>query len=157
MRFRRPHRRGFFLIELLIVLILFAVFALLEARLFHSTMKLSFRATRSQNDTAAFDSGVAVMRADVWGAGSIKVIDPQRLVITRGRPGVAEEITWSIAGTDLVRGDGQRASHWPIPPGCTFAADGPAVVLAVAESSGQRGGQVRLVNESQLVTRLTAP
>ena len=152
---RRPRPRGFFLIELLIVILLLGVFGLVAARLFHATMMLSFRASRSQNDTASFETAVAALRADVWSGTTINVTDAQSLIVTRGAKETSEDITWSMTGTDLVRGDGHRANHWPIPPGCSFAADGPAVVLTVATSKGQRGGELRFVNESQLVTRLT--
>lgn len=155
----RRFRRGIMFVELMFVLLLAAAFAIVAARLFRSTTLLTYHAGAAQNGAASFEAAVAALRADVWAAKSVTAADQRTLTVMpplAGGGGAATAVTWNISETNLVRGDGRRAQSWPIPPGCSFAADDAGTVtLTVPQSASAHASEVRLTQQVRLVTRLT--
>jgi type II secretory pathway pseudopilin PulG len=145
---------------MLIAIILLGAFGLVAARLFHSTMLASFRASTAQNEVAAFDRAVAALRADAWAATTLNVADPATVTVTRGDAGGdsasgTRSINWRISGSQIIRGDGRRAWSWPIPPGCSFAAEGAALVLVVPETKTTGAATLRFDREMELLGGIT--
>lgn len=147
----RRARRGFTLPELLVAIGLLAVFAVAATRLFHATIRVGHTTAQQQDAASSFDAAMTVLRNDVWTAAAIAVPDP-----TTAKLGT---VTWTINETTLARdaGDGGRQRTWPAPKGSTFVADGASLVLRVPSTSGERGGDVRMVSEAAILTALTTP
>jgi type II secretory pathway pseudopilin PulG len=145
---RRHRRIGFTLNELLVALGLLAVFAIAATRLFQATMRVGRSAADAADAAASLDTASTALRADAWAAEEINVPNP-----TTAKLGPA---TWTIRGERLTRAAGNEPPrHWPAPPGVTFAADPPAVlVLRLPGSDPSKDGELRLVSQKQLLARL---
>jgi prepilin-type N-terminal cleavage/methylation domain-containing protein len=153
---RSPHssrrRRGFTLTELLIVLILLGFVALAGGRLFSAAIRLGHDSAETQNHAAAFDAMIGSLRSDVWSAASVEA-DGGRAVVHPA--GVGPAVTWSSAGGVIVRDpDGGEPRQWAVGSDVTFALDGPALVVHVPQTRAVAGGELRLVNEVQLLSRM---
>jgi type II secretory pathway pseudopilin PulG len=145
------HRRaalGFTISELLIAIGILGIFGLVATQLFYSSFRVSHATAAQQDAAGSFDSAVSVLRSDVWTAPEIAAPD--------ARTAKLGKVTWTIKETTLTRdtGDGARPRTWPMPKGTSFAADGAALVLRVPAAAGECGGDVRMVSESQLLSRL---
>ena len=147
----RRRRRAFTLTELLFAIGVLSLFAAAATQLFHVTIRTGYATAQQQDAAGSFDSAVAALRGDAWVATEIAAPDPATAKLGK--------LTWSIKETTLTRdaGDNSRPRTWPIPKGLTFAADGPSLVLRVPATSGERGGDVRLVSEILTLSRLTSP
>jgi len=142
---RRNGHRGFWLIELLMAIILLAVFGLVAGRLFHTTVLLSYHESDAQNAVASFESAMNALRADVWTAKSMDADDLTTLGIT-----VSDRtIRWHVNGTEISRSAGNVIDRWTVPEGLALTIDGPSVVVEVPKR-----GQLRLNNQVRLVARL---
>ena len=104
-----PRRRGFWLLELMTVLVLLAEFALIATRLFAATLQLTRGAGEARNATASIDAGIAALRADVWAAGTISTTNPQAVALKL--PG-GRTVIWSINGDRLTRLEANKEGHW---------------------------------------------
>ena len=146
----RGAARAFTIAELLFAIGILGIFGLLATQVFYGSFRVS-RATAQQQDAAgSFDSAVSVLRSDVWTAPEIAAPDPATVKLGK--------VTWTIKDDTLTRdaGDDSRPRTWPMPKGTSFAADGAALVLRVPASTGERGGDVRMVSEPLVLQRLTS-
>jgi prepilin-type N-terminal cleavage/methylation domain-containing protein len=145
---RRRLESGFTITELLIALGVLALFAVAATQLFYATMRLSRTSAERQDAASQFDSAVGALRADVWSAGEIAAPDS-----STARVG---NVTWTVKDHTLTRdaGDSEPQRRWEVPPGVTFAAEPAALVLRVARSPGEPGGDVRMVSQSLVLARL---
>ena len=149
-------RRAITLAELLVAIGLLGVFALAATQLFHATIRIG-HATAQQQDTAgSFDAALNALRGDVWIASEIAATDA-----TAAKLG---NVTWTIRDTTLTRvaSDGTPPRTWPVPKGTVFITEGGggggvSLVLRLPAADGQRGGDVRMVSETLVRARLTAP
>lgn len=158
----RVHRHGgAALIELLIVISLFAAFVMISGKLFADMLRLSTDATRSQAYVQRYEHVLVRLRADVWNATDLAVPDPQTVRIQQAG---GRTITWRLRGdrdrvvrTEMV---GQTvASEQPWPgglPHLTFHRDGPVLVLRTVGSLARRSDQTHLVSQV-LVLKGPAP
>jgi len=149
-------RRGFSLAELLLALGVLGLFGAAATQLFHTTFRVSHATAQQQDAAASFDAAVAAMRDDAWVASEIAAPDPATAKLGK--------VTWSVKDQTLTRDAGDdRSRTWPAPTGLTFAADGGALVLRVPAGSGggaggrERGGDVRMISEPNLLSRLNSP
>jgi len=153
---RRSSPRGFTLTELLVVLIMLGFVALAGGRLFNAAIRLGHSSAQVQNTAATFDAALATLRADVWSAASLDA-DGSRIVIHPGGGG-GKNIVWSSAGGLLVRDlDDGAPRQWPIGTDVTFRSDGPALVIHVGGTRSVESGDIRLVSQLQLLTRMQKP
>jgi type II secretory pathway pseudopilin PulG len=148
---RHRHRaaRAFTISELLIAIGILAIVGLVATQVFFASFRVS-RATAAQQDAAgSFDSAMSVLRSDVWTAAEIAAPDASTAKLGK--------VTWRINDLMLTRdagGDGAQSRTWPMPKGTSFVADGASLVLRVPAATGERGGDVRMISESQLLSRL---
>jgi len=150
---RRAYRRGFTLIELLCMLLMFGLIALAGGRLFESAIRMSHSGAETQNDNAAFDAAVGVLRSDTWSATQFDVAEDR--AATLKLPG-DRKITWTLKDGSLTRSDGAQTLRWSVSPGITFAIDGPALVLRIPQTKTMKGGEVRVVSQIQLLARASS-
>jgi prepilin-type N-terminal cleavage/methylation domain-containing protein len=157
-RHHRRHRRAFTIAELLLAIGVLAIFAAAATQLFHLTFRVSHATAQRQDAVASFDSALTAMRDDAWVATEIAASDPATAKLGK--------VTWSVKETKLTRdaGDGRPARMWPAPKGLTFATDndGVALLLRVPASAGggERGGgggDVRMISQPRMLSRLTPP
>jgi prepilin-type N-terminal cleavage/methylation domain-containing protein len=146
-------RRAFTIPELLLAIGVLAIFAAAAAQLFHATFRVSHATAQRQDAAASLDSAVAAMRDDAWIATELATPDESTAKLGN--------VTWAVKETTLTRdaGDGQPTRSWPAPKGLTFAAedDGAALLLRVPAGPGERGGDIRMISQAKLLSRLTPP
>jgi prepilin-type N-terminal cleavage/methylation domain-containing protein len=149
-RTHQRHRRAFTIPELLMAIGILGIFAVAATQVFQATFRIGHATAQQQDAAASFDSAIGVLRADAWVATEIAAPDPATAKVGK--------VTWTINDTTLTRdaGDGSRPHSWPMPKGVTFAADGGSLVLRVPAADGQRGGEVRMVSQTIMLSRLTA-
>ena len=145
-------RRGFTIIEMLAALILLAAFFVVGGKLFYATFRTAQNVSQAQDAAASFDAALSVLRADVWSAHRIDVSNPQTVTLMLDGE---RRVSWTITATAASRIEGDRAGRWTIPPNTTLKSDGPALVLIVPELKTSAGGEIRLTNQLQLVSRLS--
>ena len=150
-RFTR-RARGIALVEMLVAIGLIAVFLVISARLFTTTIRLSRQSHDAEERIARFDSAVRMLRADAWGAAEMSVDAKGALRVARdGTSAVwrADE-TGALLRTETIGSDPPREQRWPDLGGrLTFRVEGPILVVAGDERSG-RAGELRLVSQVRL-------
>jgi prepilin-type N-terminal cleavage/methylation domain-containing protein len=148
-------RRAFTIPELLLAIGVLAIFSAAATQLFHVTFRVSHATAERQDAAASFETAVAAMRDDAWVAAEIAAPDPATAKLGK--------VTWSVKETTLTRdaGDGRAPRTWPAPKGMTFATEneGVALLLRVPADAGARGrgGDVRMISQSKMLSRLTPP
>ena len=149
----RERSRGFWLIELLILLGMLGLIALAGGRLFSTAIRLGHDSAQAANSAASFDAMDSVLRHDVWSAREIKTgADAAAVTLNSGE----KKITWTIRNETLTRDDGEGARSWPISSGSSFAIDGPSIVLRLPATRNFRGGEVRWTSQVMLLARRPA-
>ncbi|HXE55743.1 MAG TPA: hypothetical protein VN541_22155 [Tepidisphaeraceae bacterium] len=143
-------RRGFFLIEMLVIMGLLTVAGLLAARLYYTTGQALQRAEQRQTAQAQFDQALARLRADVWQAASVGLKDPHTLLIHEAQN---QTITWSSSASLQRRTDGahRQVDQWT-QLGTTLELDvrGPQVI--VIDHSADPPGRIVLLGQTMLLT-----
>lgn len=138
-------RHGFFLIELLMVLLVSAAFFLIAARVFSSTMKLNYAASQAHKGTVRLDSAVRMLRADAWNARDLAAKDGVVTVTMFD----GSTIAWAV-GNDgtLTRTAGNRVQRWPLEaPGLKLAVGDREVIVTIPESQQVHAAEVHVVNQ----------
>jgi prepilin-type N-terminal cleavage/methylation domain-containing protein len=143
-------RRAFSLLELLVAIGLLGFFAVAATQLFRATVRISHTTAQRQDAAGSFETAIGVLRGDAWTAAEIAAPDA-----TTAKLG---KVTWTARGETLTRdaGDGSRPRTWPVPAGVTFLADNASLVLRVPPAKDERGGDVRMVSESKILSKLSA-
>jgi len=103
------------LLEMLITIGLVAIFLVLAGKLFTTTLRLTHTSNEAARDAAAFESCVAALRRDVWGAVEVVSTSEGKLSVLRGDKTI---VTW---GRDeegaMVRRSGEASAEtvqrWP--------------------------------------------
>ena len=151
-----PRSRAFTITELLLALGMLSIFAIAATQVFYATFRAGNAAAASQDAAGTFDSAVSALRADVWMAGDIAAPDPATAKLG--------QVTWKIDHARLTRdagGDhdrpGAQPRTWPIPTGTSFVADGASLILRVPSTNGERGGDVRMISQPLVLSRLSPP
>jgi len=156
-RLRTGRAHGIALVEMLIAIGLIAVFLIISARLFTTTIRLSRQSHDAEERIARFDSAVRMLRSDVWGAAEMTGDAKGVLTIARDATSIvwrADE-TGALVRSETVGTHPPREQRWPDLGGrLTFRVEGPVLVVAGDERSG-RAGELRLVSQVRLagVTR----
>lgn len=149
----RPARRGFMLIEMMVVIGLLAVVGLIAAQLFHLMEKVERESLWQQIHESQLDQAVRQLRQDVWRAGAVEVPAPGevRLAMSDG-----QEIDWAMSGSLTRRSaalteDGSTR-HWK-DLGVTFGFSrrGAALVVDVSQM-GEPHGRLTMVSQSMLLS-----
>jgi len=142
-------RRGFTLLELLITVMLMAVFGVL-AMPFMSRVIRNIHGAQTQATTQAqLDNTVNVLRADVWQATEVQVISAHELLLSGADH---REIRWQF-GTDLHLWQTAGSSpprDWGRLPDVKFNQQGDQVRVNIAGAQHFGGGDFCMVNPVML-------
>jgi len=140
-------RRGFALVELLILAGMLGLIALAGGRLFVSSMKLNHASAQAANAAAGFDAMTSVLRRDTWSAAEMRISADGKAVTLKSPDAT---ISWTIGGTTIARSE---SGAWPIEGKAIFALDGPTLVLRVPASDDFAGGEIRFTSQVKLLAR----
>lgn len=149
----RERRRGFWLIELLILLGMLGLIALAGGRLFSAAIRLGHDSAQAANSAASFDAMDSVLRHDVWSAREMTTGDDGSAVTLNSGE---KKIVWTIRNETLTRDDGEGMRSWPISAGSSFAIDGPSIILRLPATRTFRGGEVGWTSQAMLLARRPA-
>jgi len=146
-------RRGFTVLEILVVLSLMVTVALVATRLFRSTLRLTHQADASADMVARVDDAMRVLRGDVWSAGRIQTDDERTVTLTGGDGAV---ITWHLLPGGTLTRDAEGASSgrraWKaLTLPMTFRAEGAGLVIDIADMPEYSGGTTHLVSQLLLL------
>ena len=146
-----PHRRGFMLYTMLIVLALLGVFSLVAGRLFISILRVTRSGQDIQTQTTRFDGLVRELRADVWGANQLQTTGG-KLVITRPDQGI---VTWQVTADQMVvRADSAQERRWAgLGADFVFEVRGAVAVLKVQDGPMKRSDEIVLISQMQRTGR----
>jgi prepilin-type N-terminal cleavage/methylation domain-containing protein len=170
-------RRGYFLIEMMIVLAVFAVFALVASKLLVTSMKASVDAQRRVETAERFDLAMNQLRADAWSSNQIEADG----LSTTLRQADGRKVIWRIEPADAADapavapnspqminlsrhaelGDGRadaasNDTRWNnLPSGMAFTASGPTLrVRAPTASPGaDNADSITMISQLQLQGR----
>lgn len=155
---RAAGRRGFFLLEMMIVLALLAVFALIVTQLLMNASRLGWQAEADHDRILRLDAMTRRLRQDVWGAGRVEPADGGiRLTISDST------VMWAVAGNEVTRsvleGDQLRPTdRWPDLGGrVSFAPAAQGVDLALKDDKGQPREHVHLPSQVLLLLEEGGP
>ena len=142
-------RRGVMLLEMLITIGLLAIFIALAAKLFTTTLRLTQTSNEASRTVAAYESAVAALRRDAWGANEVAALPEQGgLRVTRGD---GSAVTWSIDDDSaMVRREGQSVLCWPEVGAKVSVHPDPAGILVRAGED-----EIRLTSELLLARKGT--
>jgi type II secretory pathway pseudopilin PulG len=171
-------RRGYFLIEVMLVLGILGVFAIVASKLLITSMNASIYAQHRAETAERFDLAMSQLRADVWPA---KNIDADGLTTTLLQPD-GSKVIWRIEPAapfateptapnsgrmvNLSRhaepADGKAAApsndtRWnDLPPGMAFTAAGPTlrVRTPTASPSADSADSLTMISQLQLQGRM---
>ncbi len=144
-------RRGFVLMEMLTVIGLLGLIALSGGYLFSATVRLMHATGESRNSASSFDATIEALRADVWSATRIDAGSASEVTL---HPAISKPVTWSIGEAVVTRrAEGDVDRRWTLGTGATFSVDGIELLVKLPQTKTQRGGEVRLPSQVQLLTR----
>lgn len=129
---RKRHRRGIFLVNILMAIGLLAAFVIVAERVFRLSILTTTRVAMAEDSAGRLERATGVLRADVWGAGKVESKDA-RLLVTDADGRAIEWRTDAETG-DLVRVAGGDERRWP-GLGLTFRFENGLV--SVAGKSGE--------------------
>lgn len=142
-------RRGFTLLEMIVVCGLVAFAGLVSMRLFRATLRTWGQSANEQAVQSRFDQSTNQLRRDVWSADSVKVLNENAIEIHR----TGMTISWKIDGSGISRTADHPADtrNWPSLGKLTFEARGPMVVVHLAPAHEEAGGQIVLMSQTMLL------
>jgi hypothetical protein len=122
MRNNRGRRRGIFLVEILIILGLLVAFGALAERVVRLSLHTLDKAGHEQDELIRIERAMHALRADVWAAREVRVVDGSHLRIDG-------KIDWTCEKSgELTRVEKEGEQRWVI-PGITFAKEDQWVVV----------------------------
>lgn len=122
MRNIRTRQRGIFLVEMLIILGLLAAFGVLAERVVRLSLHTLDKTGREQDELIRIERAMHALRAVIWEAREVRVVDGSHLRIDGG-------VEWSYEKSgDLTRKEADQEQRWLI-PGITFAKENQWVVV----------------------------
>lgn len=148
---------GYTLIELMLVLILLAAFAVVANKLFISSFLIKQDALQATNDLVQTDSLIRLIRSDVWGASAIHSDSPHRVTIQSPDGTVVrwdlsvttfeDETEALITRTELI--DGEEVTGDPLfaPPDLAFRAEGTELYLTAGSNTVRLTSMLNLLTE----------
>ena len=107
-------RGGFTLAEMLVVIILLAVFASIAGRLFMALTTISRHTQHHATTAISLDAALRALRADTRKAASFDIVDPHRLTLQTGD---ATPTEYRVEGSILHRSaePGEGSTSWAFP------------------------------------------
>jgi Tfp pilus assembly protein PilX len=112
-RTTRRHRRGIFLVNILMAIGLMAAFVIVAERVFRLSLLTSARAAASQDTAVRLERATDVLRADVWTATSVQANAAGTMVTLKDPAGHPIEWRTDAKTGDLVRLAGEQERRWP--------------------------------------------
>lgn len=140
----RHPRRGYLLIEMLVIIGIMSIAIFVEVKLYRTTMHIVQSEPQNQKQLMAMEQLVRWLRKDVWAAQNIAV--SQENTVTLTHPG-NRNIEWKFAETDVTRSErsGEQeplVAHFSIPIQLVPQADGPRLVVIAAPDSNSESRQM---------------
>jgi prepilin-type N-terminal cleavage/methylation domain-containing protein len=133
-------RRGFTLMELVVVLLLFTLIGVMAGRFVGPVISVLRKAPMEAATNARFDNAMSALRADVWQSTAIESSSDSRLVLTQPD---RTRVTWEFGPDRHLRQTGSAAggADWGVlPTPIHFTPDGAAVHVRVAGDGHFHGG-----------------
>lgn len=130
-------RRGFTLIEIMVVLTLLATFSLLACAFFNTLLKTDHVQAQVQAQMMGAEAALGKLRREVWECDKVEVIDGHHLVVTREPK---QRVTWVLDGEGLSRqeeGAAVMTWHWDA-AAWEFSAVGAGVKVVDTQSGSGR-------------------
>lgn len=143
-------RRGFTLLEILVVIGLVAFVGLVSMQLFRATLKTWKNSADEQAVQSRFDLAIGQLCRDVWSATSIDA--PNARSITIHNP--AGTVHWTAnepAGLSRTADRPDDARHWPDLGKISFESRGPMLVVHLTPTHEEAGGEMVLMSQSMLL------
>ncbi|HEY7115094.1 MAG TPA: hypothetical protein VH475_00825 [Tepidisphaeraceae bacterium] len=110
---RFPRHRGLMLINLLVTLGLMTAFVIVAERVFRLSLLTASKTALRQEESLRVERAMDALRADVWSATGVQVVDKsRRLRIAHGDAGAAVEWTSNVETGDLVRVADKDRQEW---------------------------------------------
>ncbi|MDQ3440400.1 MAG: hypothetical protein M3478_08645 [Planctomycetota bacterium] len=150
-------RRGVMLLEMLITIGVIAIFLVVAGKLFTTTLRLTHASQSAAKDIAIFESCVAALRRDVWGAAEMTAPAEGGVLIKRGD---GASVTWSAEGDGALvrRGvdetSAEVARRWPgMAAKVSLHPDAAGLVVRAAGDDDE----LRLISQVLVARRTEAP
>lgn len=143
-------RRGFMLVELMLVIGLVAFVGLVSMQLFRATLRTWSASAKEQAVQSRFDLAIGQLRRDVWSATSIELANPTSISIHNP----SESIHWTAeAWSGLSRKSDHPADgrHWLDLGNITFELRGPTLIVHLSPTHEEAGGDMVLMSQTMLL------
>jgi hypothetical protein len=131
-RTARRHRRGIFLVNVLMAIGLMGAFVIVAERVFRLSLLTSARAAAGQDAAVRLERATDALRADVWTATTLQADRSGAAVTLKDPAGHTIEWRTDPETGDLLRVAGNQERRWPT-LNLTFRAD--AGLLSVSAGS----------------------
>ncbi len=144
---RSNRRRGFWLIELMMVIGLLAAFGMVSIVVFRMSSRATFTAGQTLEAAQRFDQAVRMLRTDVMGSSSIKA-DGASSVELQSPDG---PVVWQIRPDGwLIRRQGRDETRWERMPADLRFETGAARLTVIVPTAG--GAEDRLTLTSAVMS-----
>lgn len=143
-------RRGFTLLEILVVIGLVAFVGLVSMQLFRATLRTWKASADEQAIQSRFDLAMGQLRRDVCSATSIDAPDTRSITIHNP----AGTVHWTAnepAAQSRTTDEAADARHWPDLGPITFESRGPMLVVHLTPTHEEAGGEMVLMSQSMLL------
>ncbi len=140
-----PRHRGYSLIEIVLVTMLFAACAVVANEVFISCVVIQRDAAQAGHELVRAEGVVRMIRTDVWGAESIRTDNPRNVVLQMPD---GSEVRWELQITRMEDGDqshiyrsvteyGVEIPGDPMfaPADLTFRSEAPHLYLSAGDDS----------------------
>lgn len=147
MRYRRIRRtRGMLLIELLVVLLLFAALWFVSSTIIAASLRAQRSARERVETIHRVDNALDALRRDVWSATAMRVTDTT--VYLEQANGATP--TWTYADGVLERKSGDAPPRvWGAFPELLFSGRGAVITVTVRAGSAAAAEQISFVSQKQ--------
>jgi hypothetical protein len=135
--FRRPRRRGVFLIELLGMLVILGTASILAGQLLVLGLRMMNETRDRSTLIGRVDSAMDALRRDAWAADSAKLAGdarPETGIQLRLPVG---DVVWQMNGGTLTRTDASGSRKWIGMPSIQFAIENMGVRVEVKAGPNQ--------------------
>lgn len=139
-----PHRPGYLLIELLVIIGILSIAIFVEIRLYRASVGVIYAEPQAQKNLIAIDQFTLRLRKDVWSATAISVNESRSVTLEYPDN---RKVEWTFTESEVTRSDAsagpdmQRRSY-SIPLHLVARAEGSRLVIATPADAKSQSEQI---------------
>lgn len=144
-------RRGFTLIEIIVVLGMVAFVMIIATNLFRATLRTWRESAAAQQAQSRFDQAIGQFRRDVWSATSMEAPNPRTAILQTPEGRVEWDAIDPAGLARVAAADPADHRRWEGLGTLTFSSRGPTLVVRVKPNPQEAGGDMVMTSQPMLL------